>query len=297
MADNITNPSASDAAKAVKLANATVLGEPRNDKLASVAGTDTLYDEMGNVVYSVPTPSKISNTRILPNVPPGAVPEIPPAATVTNVTDTPANIDLRVRIRVPRDYITGLTAGGGAELSKLSGIIFPYTPTISSEWKADYTDLKPTHSNYAVNSYKNSSIGDIAVQGKFTVQNDKDALVYLATVHLLRSLTKMRWGGKIGDPDSGAPPPICRFDAYGAFQYKNVPVVITSFKNDMPADVDFYAYNRDGKSINSEYGPAFIPVSSTIAVTLRPMYSRQEMQQISVGKYLNDATQKSKGYL
>ena len=242
---------------------------------------------MGNVVYSNP---------VVTGPPKGAIPTKPISAPVNNVTSVPTIPDLRVRIRVPIDYITPLTAGGRNELRDLNGIIFPYTPTINTEWKADYTDIKPTHSNYAVNFYRNSSVADISIQGKFTVQNDKDALVYLATVHLLRSLTKMRWGGKLGDFDSGAPPPICRLDAYGAFQYKNIPVVITSFKNDLTSDVDFYAYNRDGKS-SGPFGPAFCPTSSVIAVTLRPMYSRLEMQAATVGKYLNDPTQKINGYL
>jgi hypothetical protein len=240
----------------------------------------------------------VESPRDLP-VSPGAIPEKPaPAEVVTTVADRNAitTSDLRVRIRVPSDYLTKFTSGGKGELSKLDGIIFPYTPTVSTEWKAEYGSSSPTHSNYSIYFYKNSSVSDIVVSGKFTVQNEQDALVYLSTLHLLRSLTKMRWGGKIGDPDSGAPPPVCRFDAYGAFQYKNVPVVITSFKNDLPAEVDFYAYNRNGDN-KLLFGPAFCPVSSTIAVSLRPVYSRREMQEISTGKYLNESDWKSKGYL
>jgi hypothetical protein len=300
MADNPINPSAAEAASQDKIANATILGEPSNKYAANgFVGSDTAGGAFIGYRGRRRKPQPTDN-RDLANVPPGAVPEKP--VPVTDVTSTtldsgkPTVPDLRVKIRVPTDYLTPLTSGGRNELLDLNGIIFPYTPTINTEWKADYTDLKPTHSNYAVNFYKNSSVADISIQGKFTVQNDQDALVYLATLHLLRSLTKMRWGGKLGDPDSGAPPPICRLDAYGAFQYKNIPVAITSFKNDLTSDVDFYAYNRDGKS-PGPFGPAFCPTSSVIAVILRPMYSRLEMQQASVGKYLNDPSQKINGYL
>ena len=271
-----------------------ILGEPNKYADNGFIGSDTAGGAF--VGYRNPRRRQPVPPGAVPEkpVPPGAVPEKPaPVAVVNNnITET---ADLRARIRVPLDYLTEFTAGGQGELSYLSGIIFPYTPTITAEWRAEYGSLSPTHSNYMINFYKNSSVGDISVSGKFTVQNDKDALVYLATLHLLRSLTKMRWGGKNGDPDSGAPPPVCRFDAYGAFQYKNIPVVITSFKNDLPADVDFYAYNRNGN--NTLVGPSFCPVSSTVQVTLRPMYSRREMQEISTGKYLNDSGWKSKGYL
>lgn len=283
-----------------------ILGEPNKYAENGFVGSDTA----GGAFVGYRNPRRKPNTTVakqdnstapaagpardLP-VPPGAVPEKPapaPVVVTNNITETS---DLRVKIRVPVDYLTEFTVGGQGELSNLDGIIFPYTPTISTEWKAEYSALSPTHSNYPVNFYKNSSVSDIQISGKFTVQNDKDALVYLATLHLLRSLTKMRWGGALGDADSGAPPPVCRLDAYGAFQYKNIPVVITSFKNDLLNDVDFYAYNRNGN--NSLVGPAFCPASSTISVILRPMYSRREMQEISTGKYLNDSGWKSKGYL
>ena len=238
--------------------------------------------------------TKNTSPRDTGGVSPGAERKLPVPASVTskNITNAP---DLRVRIRVPADYLTTLTRGYKKELENLKGIIFPYTPSITTEWKADYSTSSPTHSNYAIHFYKNSYVNDILITGKFTVQNDQDAVIYLSTLHLLRSLTKMRWGGLPGDADRGAPPPICRLDAYGAFQYKNVPVAITSFKNDLPTDVDFYAYNRNGTA--GVFGPAFCPVSSSITVSLRPMYSRREMQEISVTKYLNESEWKSKGYL
>ena len=285
-----------------------ILGEPNNNATGFV-GSDTgggayvgyrnprrKKDQgaSGRSTDSTPvTPPIVDGPARTLGVPRGAIPKTSAPASVNNTRlSTP---DLRVKIRVPADYLTELTSGWDKELSKLGGIIFPYTPTISTEWKADYTSQSPTHSNYSIHFYKNSYVTDIQISGKFTVQNDQDAVIYLSTLHLLRGLTKMRWGGPLGDADQGAPPPVCRLDAYGAFQYKNVPVAITSFKNDLPNDVDFYAYDRKG---NGEwFGPAFCPASSTIAVTLRPMYSRREMQEIGVAKYLDDSSWKSKGYL
>lgn len=223
---------------------------------------------------------------------------------VTDVTITPmdqssdpAEGDLRVRIRVPKDYLTDLTTGSWLEeLQGFGGIIFPYTPQVTLEHKADYGSATPLHSNYAINFYKTSSIPDITITGKFTVQNDKDAMVYLATSHLLASLTKMRFGGSSGDSDSGAPPPVCRLEGYGAFMLKNVPIAITSFKHDLPDDVDFYTLDKRGEH-GFAFGTTSVPVRSTFTVVCKVMYSRQEMLSASVTKYLNDPSFKGLGFL
>lgn len=200
--------------------------------------------------------------------------------------------DLRVKIRVPQNYWTPLTTGIDNELKSLRGIIFPYTPSVSCEFGADYSAMTPLHSNFPINFYQRSKVGDISVQGKFTVENTNDAAIYLATVHLLRSLVRMRSGGKNGDSDSGSPPPVCRFDAYGEMMFQNVPVVIKSFRFELPDGVDFFTI----KGTNA-YGPTSVPTISTLAVTLTPMYSRNEMQKFSVTSYIQSSNLKKNGYL
>jgi hypothetical protein len=252
-----------------------ILGEPTNLKLAkNVGGMDTLYDEMGNVVFSTMSSEPVT---------PAPVKQI----TVTPLNKPEVSTDTRVKIRVPGDYLTGLTSG----LQDFGGVLFPYTPQITLEHKADYHSQNPTHSNYTLQFYKTSSVSDITITGKFTVQNDKDALIYLATAHLLGALTKMRWGGVGGDPDSGAPPPVCRLDGYGTFMLKNVPVVISSFKHDLPDDVDFYSIS------SGPFGIASVPTKATFTVNCKPAYSRQEILTTSVTKYLNDPSTIQKGFL
>jgi len=230
-------------------------------------------------------------TRIVPGVGAGAMPSIPSGASLDQVTITGqfGNQDIlkhtteqRVRIKVPPKYLVQYTSGSDAgELSDetgFGGIIFPYTPTISYENKADWTEIKPLHSNFNIPFYQRSSVGTINISGKFTVENSRDAQVYLATVHLLRALTKMRFGGASnGDADSGAPPPICRLYAFGPFMLKNVPVAITSIRVELPNDCDYFSLN----------GVTSVPTISTLAVTCLPVYSRKEMQDFSVTKYLN----------
>lgn len=212
------------------------------------------------------------------------------------VKPTPAGVrfngqrqDLRVKIEVPISYMQTLTQGYGGNLRKIRGIVFPYTPSISVEHKAEYNTSNPLHSNYSINFYKSSSVGDISISGTFTVQNVSDAVTYLSTIHLLRALTKGRFGGS--DPFRGNPPPVCRLHAYGGFMLDSVPVAIASFKQDMPQDVDYFYLN------DPTFQQAAVPTKSTISVVCKPMFSRQEMLDATVPDWLSNVTQRINGLL
>jgi hypothetical protein len=217
----------------------------------------------------------------------------PVKVNVTNRQGDRMGIDHRVRIKVPiqKYFASSYTNGneGDEELLKLEGIIFPYTPTISLEHKADYSSVNAMHTNYAQHFYQRSSVGSITITGKFTVQNDSDAIVYLSTLHLLRALTKMLVNG---EENAGSPPPVCRLFAYGPYMLENVPVAINNFKNDLPENVDYYALPTS----NTFFKGTMVPVVSSISVTLLPMYSRREQQNFTVKEWIA-GNLNSKGYL
>jgi hypothetical protein len=235
------------------------------------------------LIGSVLAPSAIAAGRILSGRPPtGGLPTPPQPGTVnyTTAAGTTPPDDTRVRIKVPTSYLQTFTTGGNNfELLMNAGIVFPYTPAISYEQKADYSSLSPMHSNQAIYFYQRSSITPISIQGKFTVQNEKDAAVYLSTVHLLRSLTKMRTGF---DQGAGSPPPVCRLFAYGSFMLDNVPVSISSLRVELPEGVDYFSTGKDVK----KFGTTAVPTISTISITCTPMYSRTEMQSYSVTEWI-----------
>ena len=291
----ITNPSSSDEATASKYQNSSIVGDTSIGSLLSNTGKS-----VGSYLTSAATNLLGFGKRAVPGVPQGALPQPPHLVqtTVTGKNGTVVNKDLRVQIRVPSKYFTSFTAGPYGQLQNLGAVIFPYTPAISYEHKADYSNSNPTHSNFAIYFYKNSSISPITITGKFTVQNETDAGMYLATLHLLRSLTKMRSGGSNGDVDSGAPPPVCRLDAYGQFMMDNTPVVINSFRVELPDGVDYYRLGKiSGQAANTVYDQASVPTISTIAITCIPVYSRQEMQDFSVTGWLNNPNSRKSGYL
>jgi len=221
--------------------------------------------------------------------------------------------DDRVKLLVPPSYLTSPLTGGPTEfgeydasggdsytefkaLSKAGGIIFPYTPSISYDNVAEYAKLNLMHSNYPIHTYKNSGISSINLQAKFTVQSPKDAGMYLSILHLLRNLTKMKVGG---DPDAGAPPPICRLNAYGDFMLKNVPVVVASFRIELPDTVDYFRIGSGNSYIedsSTPFGQNQVPTMSNISLSLIPMYSRKEQLLFNSETYLQSGHQ-GKGYL
>jgi hypothetical protein len=213
----------------------------------------------------------------------------PPQVNFFNSTGAQLGQDHRVRIKVPSSYLTAYTQGGVSNaLGKLSGIIFPYTPQITLEHKADYTNSNQMHSNFSQHFYQRSQVGQITITGKFTVQNSTDAEIYLSTVQLLRALTKMRVNN---EQYAGSPPPVCRLFAYGDYMLNNVPVAITSFRNDLPETVDYFALPT-GKPFNG----SMVPTVSTITINLLPMYSRAEQQAFTVSGWLSGNLNKG-GYL
>lgn len=229
--------------------------------------------------------------RSVPGVSAGAEPLIPPPVqlTVVDINGNKLGKDLRVKIRVPFDYLVPSTIGVFGELLIHGGIIFPYTPTISYDVKAEYSPTTPLHSNFAIQFYQRSSVGPITITGKFTVQNATDAGVYLSTVNLLRALTKMRSGG---EANSGSPPPVCRLDGHGDMGLNNVPVAISGFRVEYPDGVDYFTFPGF-----DQIGVTSVPVVSTIAVTCLPMYSRNEMLRFTVDGFLKDSKVRGQGFL
>lgn len=178
--------------------------------------------------------------------------------------------------------------GPTSVLQGFGGIIFPFTPTITVENKAEYASQAVMHSNYHQYFYKNSSAGPIKISGKFTVQDQSEGAILLGTIHLLRALTKMRFGD---DPSAGAPPPVCRLDAYGTAMLKNIPVVVTGWSHELPDSVDYITVANQ-----PQVGMSMVPVLSTISIDLNVVYSRQEMLNYNVPGWINNKFQ-GQGYL
>lgn len=123
-------------------------------------------------------------------------------------------------------------------LKATGGVVFPYSPQISTSYKANYDPSDIAHTNYKQYFYKNSSVDDVQILADFTAQDTTEALYVLAVIHFFKSVTKMFYG-QDGNPRAGTPPPLCYLFGYGQYQFSDHPLLITGFQYSLPNDVDY----------------------------------------------------------
>ncbi|MBO01972.1 MAG: hypothetical protein CMG35_12045 [Candidatus Marinimicrobia bacterium] len=198
--------------------------------------------------------------------------------------------DWRVSISVPPEIQGGpilapLTMEGGN-----SKMVFPFNPTILLGHSANYSPITPTHTNYAYNAYQNSQVDNITITGEFYNENENDAKYWVAVLHFLRSVTKMFYGDS--NPQ-GNPPPVCRLNGYGPHVLSNIPIVVTNFTTDLPADVDYIECTVPGASKRD-----LVPVQSQFTVTVMPQYSRRSTAKFNLQQFANgDFTTGTEGFV
>ena len=218
-------------------------------------------------------------------------------------------------------------------LAGTNGVIFPYTPSITISHVANYTSVPLTHSNYQHNFFVNSDVSEFTITGEFTVQNADEGRYLMAAIYFFRSATKMFFGkgSKVGNPPPilfldgygshyfpHVPVVITNFThTIGSdVDYIEVPIKTTKLE-EVEATPD---QNNYGSVQNAEYVPdllkgkptknttppgkkmAFntltsvtrLPTTSSVSVTLRPMYSRKNihenfsLEDLSAGRLLGN---------
>jgi hypothetical protein len=171
------------------------------------------------------------------------------------ITRQPESGDWRVRISLAANanYLykdPNIISGGGSRSSVLAplaltdGVLFPYTPEITTAYRADYDNYSLTHSNYRGYFYKSSFVDAVNISADFTAQDTSEANYMLAMIHFFRSVTKMFYGRDI---QAGAPPPMVYLNGLGQFQYNNHPCLVSQFNYSLPNNVD---YVRAGSVLN-----------------------------------------------
>jgi hypothetical protein len=122
------------------------------------------------------------------------------------------------------------------------GVVFPYTPSVSTGNVVEYDNSPFIHTNYGYNAYIRSYPKPISMQAEFTAQSNDEALYLLAVLHFFRSVTKSYFGINPYNK-AGTPPPTLVFNYLGDYQFNNVPVVIKDFSYTLPADIDYVPVN------------------------------------------------------
>jgi hypothetical protein len=239
--------------------------------------------------------------------------------------------DWRVRLRLApqSNYLYNDPQCGPVlwPLRNTDGVIFPYTPTIDTAYKADYEAYNLTHSNYRGYFYKGSYVDPVNIKAMFTAQDTAEANYLLAVIHFFRSATKMFYGQ---DAQRGAPPPLVYLSGLGDYQFAEHPCVIAQFNYNLPSDVDYiraqsgssngtnlqtqrdrqtiagnplsYALQRlatvgltkgalDNRLSSNTLGldnPTYVPTKMDINLMLYPIQSREQVsKQFSVKNFAN----------
>jgi hypothetical protein len=232
-------------------------------------------------------------------------------------TKRDGSTDWRVKLTIPSESSLHQMFFKGGNLTETGGIIFPITPSVIIQHQANYSQLATTHANYPYYAYQNSEPANLTIVGEFPVQNSEDAKYWVSTIHFLRAVTKMFFGGD--DATRGNPPPILKLNGYGNHVFKNVPVIVTNFTCELRADVDYIAtasvpsadqinekekylfvanlvgadkstidyFKNDYFSTGSNpMGLSWAPSLSTITVQVQPVYSRDTVKNFSMKEFV-----------
>ena len=237
--------------------------------------------------------------------------------------------DWRVRLQVPDGPLTQFFDFANnpllEPLAASQGIFWPLTPTMQIAHQAAYNPLDQVHSNYPHQAYQNSQIDSLNIIGEFPVQNQDDAMHWVATVNFLRTATKMFFGNDDGDGLKGNPPPILHLYGYGDHMFNKVPVVVNSFNVELRQGIDYISTKQGSKGdlmkqnyiaeqqgyansglnydpytgrpinmdavknvkVDSDYeSQTWAPTLSNISVLITPIYSRDSIKNFSMKKFV-----------
>jgi len=168
-------------------------------------------------------------------------------------------------------------------LYSTNGVLFPYTPSISTGSVVDYDPSAFIHSNYGYNAYIRSYPKPISITASFTAQSNDEALYLLAVLHFFRSVTKSYFGINPYNK-AGTPPPVLLFNYLGQYQFNNVPVLIKNFEYTYDGNIDYVPVYTDapmptlaniGVAVGSSCtgGYTYVPTHLTVSLELDTQYT------------------------
>jgi hypothetical protein len=257
------------------------------DGIANVAGSvGSTISDIGSGISnflsggSGTDPSRLISAFRAQGIPPGAEQSSNSGNNVSaQFSSSIKEKDWRVKLSHDMIYTTPVFS----PLKSTGGMVWPYLPTITMSGTANYDSFAPAHTNYPILTYKNSQVDDITIAGQFTVQNQDEGRHWLATMHFLRTVTKMYFGQ---GTNLGNPPPICTLNGYGDFVYKDVSVVVKTFNITLEKDVDYIAVQLiTANTPESGKNVSYVPTNSNITVTVAPVYSRGKMKNFDLSKF------------
>ena len=128
-------------------------------------------------------------------------------------------------------------------LLRTDGVVFPYTPNVLVNYRANYDKISPTHTNFPSYYYQSSEVSDVQINATFTAQSTDEADYMMAMIHFFRSATKMFYGQ---DPNRGQPPPLVSVTGFGQHQFNFHKAVVSQFNYSLPDNVDYVRTSAGG---------------------------------------------------
>lgn len=235
--------------------------------VSDTGGVFTQANPIKNALSGAGIASSVFNRLTNNNLPAGAeYTTLSQEAFPQPVSTLNSDEDLRVIISDPSGKL--ISGAITKPLEDTGGVLFPYTPSIQINQRANYETEQLVHTNYEHLYFKNSVVDSINVSAKFTANDGTEAAYVMSVIHFFRSATKMFYGQ---DSIAGTPPPVLRLNGYGNLMLDNLPVVVVSFDYNLPEDVDYIS-----ASIGNET-TTLIPTNMQMSIGLKVLYSRNQI--------------------
>lgn len=197
--------------------------------------------------------------------------------------------DNRARLRVKGTGYTLPFGGPASVLRSKNGIVFPYTPVITSSMTTEYSQYDVVHTNFPQQSFVRHRPGNISIAAQFIHQTVDDAKYTSGVIHFLSVVMKMHFG--LGDTNAGTPPPLLEFSAYGLTNFNRVPVFVANYSTTFPDDVDYvnFTVSTSGRQDQAGTSPGTydinLPAIMTINIELTPHFPARDQNNFDLNSF------------
>jgi hypothetical protein len=205
------------------------------------------------------------------------------------------SVDFRVRIRPQVSAQQKVYGPNGTNnilniLYETNGMFFPYTPTISWNQAVEYEPLHFIHSNQDYYAYKNTPSTKIDISGQWSLQNQREGEYLLASIHFLRTVSKMYFGQS--NPSlAGMPPPVLLLSGYGDYMFNDLPVIVMNHSYTLDNTVDYVTIQVAGGHVRL---PSLMQISVSLVVQHTPTAMRKDFD---LDKFRTGELMRSKGWI